>query len=342
MINQRTNIEITVPKLSLLVLIILAATSCNPTKYVPTDELLLSRNNLMIEKGSEPLPATLNSSALKPYIRQQPNKRIFGSRFHLGLYNLSDIEKEKWPHGWLRKIGEEPIIFDPLSADRSRDQLASYLSSKGYFNALVDDSVKVNRQEAEVFYTVIPGKPYTIANIRYEIQDTTLYSRVIMDTVNCLIERGMTYDVDLMRAERQRLERYIRDIGYYSFSAENIFFRVDSSLMSRQVDVQYVVTRKSTLDSQGRLVYSNHIRHRIRDVYVFPEFDPRQALTGGEEYALTFDTTYFEGIHFVSPPGKSPVKQEVIKQSLYISPGSPFSITNTDQKQAHPKAPCGL
>lgn len=335
MINQRTNIEITVPNLSLLVLIILAATSCNPTKYVRTDELLLSRNNLVIEKGSEPLPATLNSGAMKPYIRQQPNKRIFGSRFHLGLYNLSDIEKEKWPHGWLRKIGEEPVIFDPLSADRSRDQLESYLSSKGYFDALVDDTVKVNRQEAEVFYTVSPGKPYTIANIRYEIQDTTLYSRVIMDTVNCLIERGMPYDVDIMRAERQRLERYIRDIGYYSFSAENIFFRIDSSLMSRQVNVQYVVTRRSILDSQGRLVYSNHIRHRIRDVYVFPEFDPRQALTGGEEYALTFDTTYFEGIHFVSPPGKTFIKPEVIKQSLYISPGSPFSITNTEQTQAH-------
>ncbi|MCK7530395.1 MAG: hypothetical protein MZV63_04750 [Marinilabiliales bacterium] len=105
---------------------------------------------------------------MRRYIRQRPNKRIsWFSWFHLGLYNLSLIsKKEKWPHGWLGKIGEEPIIFDPLSADRSRDQLASYLSPKGYFNALVDDSVKVNRQEAEVFYTVTPGKPYTIGNIR--------------------------------------------------------------------------------------------------------------------------------------------------------------------------------
>jgi hypothetical protein len=313
----------------------LAATSCNPTKYVPSDELLLSRNNLVVEKSKEPMPAPLNSSDMKPYIRQQPNKRIFGSRFHLGLYNLSNIEKEKWPHGWLRRIGEEPVVFDPIATERSRDQLAGYLASKGYFNAIVEDTIEVKKQEAEVSYKVIPGRPYIIANISYDIQDTTFYSLVIMDTVNCLFERGMAYDVDLLRAERQRLERYIRDIGYYSFSAEDIFFRVDSSLMNHQVSVQYVVTKKSILDSQGGLTTRNHIRHRIRDVYVFPEFEPREALTGGEEYALTFDTTYFEGIHFVSPPGKSPVKHEVIKQSLYISPGSPFSITNTDQTQAH-------
>jgi outer membrane protein assembly factor BamA len=111
---------------------------------------------------------------MKPYIRQQPNKKIFGVRFHLGLYNLSNLEKEKWPHGWLRRIGEEPVILDEVAAERSAGQIQSYLWSKGFFNARVTDTVRSAGAEAKVVYDVSPGKPYTIADIRYDIQDSVL------------------------------------------------------------------------------------------------------------------------------------------------------------------------
>ena len=92
--------------LIILLPLFLLISSCNPTKYVPQDQTLL--NNNYIELGRE----GLNKSDLVPYIKQKPNKRIFGARFHLGLYNLSNIDKEKWPHGWLRKIGEGPVVYD--------------------------------------------------------------------------------------------------------------------------------------------------------------------------------------------------------------------------------------
>ena len=110
MIQPKANIKITGPKLFLLAIIIFTAASCNPTKYVPSGDLLLNSNELAVNAGSDPLPATVSRSAMKPYIRQQPNKKIFGVRFHLGIFNLSDITREKWPHGWLRRIGEEPVI----------------------------------------------------------------------------------------------------------------------------------------------------------------------------------------------------------------------------------------
>ena len=332
--DQRTNIKITVPKLCMLLIIIFTAASCNPTKYVPSGDVLLNKNNLIIEGTDEPLPATVTRGAMKPYIKQQPNKKIFGTRFHLGLYNLSDIEREKWPHGWLRKIGEEPVIFDPVSATRSAEQIKSYLWSKGFFNASVTDTVRTEKDEAIVYFNVVPGKPYTIADIRYEIQDSMLYGLVILDTVNCKIERGMIYDVDLLQNERQRLERFIRDVGFYAFSTEDIYFRVDSSLMNRQVNVYYVVSRKSSLDSQGRLVYTNHNMYRIRDVYVFPEFDPKLTLIDGEKYTQTFDTSYYKGIYYVAPPGRTLIKPEVINQMLYVTPGSLFSLSGSEQTQA--------
>ncbi len=104
--------------------------------------------------------------------------------------------------------------------------------------------------------------------------------------------------------------------------------------MNHQVNVYYVVSRKSSLDSQGRIEYSNHRMYHIRDVYVFPEFDPKQALTNGEQYKLSFDTTYYKGIYYVSPPGRYLIKPEVLSQFLYVSPGALFSLTNTEQTQS--------
>ena len=190
--------------------------------------------------------------------------------------------------------------------------------------------MRSSKGEAKVQYDINPGRPYTIADIRYDIQDSLLYGLVMIDTANCTIERGMIYDVDLLQRERLRLERFIRDRGFYTFSTENIYFRIDSALMNRQIIVQYVVSRRTTFDRQGRPVYSNHQMYRVRDIYVFPDFDPRLALTEGEAYTSNFDTTFFNGIHFIAPPGRMLVKPEVLAQALYVTPGSLFSLTNVD------------
>lgn len=335
MIHQRANIEITGPKLFLLAIIIFTLASCNPTKYVPSGDLLLNSNELAISTEDQVLPATVSRGAMKPYIRQQPNKKIFGVRFHLGLYNLSDLEKEKWPHGWLRRIGEEPVIFDEVAADRSAGQIQSYLWSKGFFNARVNDTVSIKDKEAKVVYDVTPGRPYIISDIRYEIQDSVLRGLVMIDTANCTIERGMIYDVDLLQSERRRLERFIRDIGFYTFSTENIYFRIDSSLMRHQVIVNYVVSPEVTIDGLGRRSVTPHRMYRIRDIYVYPDFDPRSALTGGTDYTATLDTSFYRGIYYVSPPGRTLVKPEVLTQAIYISPGSLYSVTNAEMTQQH-------
>ena len=59
--------------------LILLLSSCNPTKYVPQDETLLDKNQITINKEG------ISRGDLEPLVKQKPNKRIFGVRFHLGL-----------------------------------------------------------------------------------------------------------------------------------------------------------------------------------------------------------------------------------------------------------------
>jgi len=330
-----TNIKIRISFPLTALCLILIASGCNPTKYVSEGNLLLSKNQIVLNAGKKELPSSISSKTLKPYVKQVPNKRIFGARFHLALYNLSNINKTNWFHKWLRNIGEEPVIYDKVSADKSGAQIASYLKSKGYFDTRVDETTQIIKKEAKVYYNITPGKPYRIRDIKYEISDTALTGLITMDTINCLMEKGTVYDVDLLQKERQRLERFIRNIGYYTFSAEDIFFKIDSTLGTHEVDIFYNVSRKPSLDEQGKLIYTPHKLYRVKDVFIFPQFDPKVALREGESYISGFDTVNYEGLNFISPPGRPYIKPSIIKQSMYVMPGSLFNVTNTELSQSH-------
>ena len=315
--------------LYLLFLLVPVIFSCNPTKYVPQGETLLNNNYIKIDREG------INKSDLVPYVKQKPNKKIFGARFHLGLYNLSNLDKEKWPHSWLRKIGEEPVIFDKYSADKSREQLEDYIGSKGFFDSRVSDSIRTVKRKSDVFYNVNLKEPYTIRNVYYEIADTNMQTLFDFDSLNCLIQRGRPYDADILQAERARFERYVKNHGFYSFSTDHIAFRVDSTIGNRQVNLYYEIHNFQKTDNYNRIIYVPHSAYQIKNVYIYPDFVPKDVLEGGESYLKSLDTVNYNGYYFISGQKNSVIKYDLILQSLYLKPGSGYSITNTEQTQSH-------
>jgi outer membrane protein assembly factor BamA len=306
------------------------AISCNPTKYVPEDQTLLDRNELIIK------PQEIKKADLLPYIRQKPNDRIFGARFYLGLYNLSNIDKTKWPHGWLRQIGEEPVIFDPNAAAQSADQLKSFIASKGYFDSSVADSINTEDRRTTVHYNIRLLPPYTIRKVNFEITDSVIATYFFFDSVNCLIQPGKPYDVNLMQQERARFERHIRDQGFYAFSREFITFDVDTTVGDRKVDIYYNIRNNLTVDKFNRETVLPHNTYRIRNIYIYPDYDPGSALQRGEGYIQRLDTIEYNGYYFITSRTEKPfIKFDLILQTLYLRPGLDYSLSNTDQTQAH-------
>jgi hypothetical protein len=303
--------------------------SCNPTKYVPEGETLLDANYIKVNQ------AGVKPANLEPYVKQKPNKKIFGARFHLGLYNLSNIEKEKGIHKWLREIGEEPVIFDPYSATKSAGQLKSYVSSKGYFDGKVSETVETVKRKSSVYYKLDLTTPYTVRNITYEIADSNLKMLYTFDSINKVIDRGKPYDVDVLQQERLRFERFVRDHGFYQFSSDYITFEVDSTVGNRQVDINLVVKNFSKTDENNNVIQVPHSIYKIKNIYIYPEFVPRDALEEGEAYFRNLDTTFYEGYYFIGTGKKPEIKYDFIIQALYVKPGATYNLTNTEQSQAH-------
>jgi outer membrane protein assembly factor BamA len=251
------------------------------------------------------------------------------------LYNLSNINKNKWPHNWLRNIGEEPVIYDPYATLKSKEQIKSYVASKGYFDGHVSDTVKTANKKSDVSYNVDLLRPYTIRKLTFEIADSNIRKLFFFDSVNCVIVRGKSYDVDVLQAERTRFERYIRDHGFYGFSSDYIWFGIDSTIGNRQVDIKYNIKPFTRLDVNGSVITGPFAVYTVKNIYIFPDFVPKDALAGGETYFRSLDTTFYRGYYFITSKKRPDVKYDLIIQSLYLNAKLVYSVSGTEQTRAH-------
>lgn len=188
---------------------------------------------------------------------------------------LKDKTEPTWRESWLES-GEPPAILDSLLIRTSRDQIQRFLFSKGYFQARVFDSVKVDtkHKEAEVFYRLQAGKPTLIRRITYHIEDRTLEYYVLQDTFYSSLHAGMRYDADALTKERDRIVRAQRDNGYYRFGPESIFMNVDTNIAGNWLDVEINIKKFAYRpEDADTLLFADHTRYYIQNIYVITDYE---------------------------------------------------------------------
>ncbi|MFH1319434.1 MAG: BamA/TamA family outer membrane protein [Bacteroidota bacterium] len=161
-----------------LLIVILSAMACNPTKRLADNEYLLIKNIIKKEtpKGIKFSRADykIEKEKLANCIKQKPNRKIFGIfRINLAVYNFTNRKKHMHKHRQQenkdttltdvnetelnppdnvqplliegsekrgKTAGEPPIILDTSLTKKSVLQIKLFLNSKGYFNSTVKDS----------------------------------------------------------------------------------------------------------------------------------------------------------------------------------------------------------
>lgn len=298
--------------------------SCKPTKYVPENQYLFRKHKIEIDNKR------FKKDELDSYVRQRPNKKLLGVRFYLGVYNLSNREKNRWPHTWFRKIGEEPVIYDPFATEKTTRQLELFLHNKGYYNAIVSDTLIAHKQRAKVIYQIKTKKPYRIRRVKYNIEDSLLVETILTDTTQSVLKNNKIFDVDLLQQERGRIEKLLKNKGYNNFTREYIFFEADTAIGNKGVDLTIGIKKYVQRISENNVIIREHPQFRINNVFVYMNFDPREALANPSAYHGLFDTVTYRSLHLLHR-GEMPVNPRIIAQSTFIAPGDLFSQENVDR-----------
>ena len=219
----------------ILVVLLLAilSTSCSVVRFVGNDELFLKETKVV----SANQKAT-KSLMLDDYILQTPNSKWFGAKIPLKLYCLGGVDTTNWATRLFRKIGQDPIIYNPEKAERTIQDLRQVLYNEGYMHNEIQLVKDIKGKKVTVSYLVDPGTQFTIRNIERKVEDPVLRQLLCHeDTLNSLLQHGMPFNINRLNEERSRIATRLRNIGYYKFYKELITFVADTCQGSTEVDI---------------------------------------------------------------------------------------------------------
>ncbi|MFW0737830.1 BamA/TamA family outer membrane protein [Flavobacterium sp. T12S277] len=240
---------------------------CSNTKYLPEGDLLYTggsvtvKDSILKKKERKELESELND-----LLRPKPNKQFLGLRPKLWFYNMAgEPKKQKGIRYWLRtKVGEPPVLFSKVDLDYNAAVLRNFTENRGYFKTRVSADSTVSDKRATAEYTVVPKKQYTIKSVIFP-DDSLAMSRIIgRSSRRSLLKVGQPYDLDVIKAERERIDARLKEKGYYYFNPDYLLAQVDSSKGDHEVKIRLVI--KADTPPKALTAY------KINKVIVYPNF----------------------------------------------------------------------
>jgi len=208
--------------------------------------------------------------------------------------------------------GEPLIYFDSLATQKSVASINNYIVSKGWFNGSSNYNVKYFRSRAYITYPINLKTPYIIDSIYYNIKDTKVDSLVRISGTK-LLKNGQQYDQLNLTKERDNIETYLKNNGYFNFTKQYIKYQIDTTLGDHKVAIKLAIllpTEETT-----------HPYYRI-DSVIFTTDASLQKATNTTRINEDYDGITYR--YF-----KPNYSKKVLNRKMFIKPGLMYSKENT-------------
>ncbi|MCJ7933298.1 MAG: BamA/TamA family outer membrane protein [Chryseobacterium sp.] len=302
-----------------------AVISCSNTRFLKEGQMLYTGAEVKIENDTISKKERKDlQSALEANLTPKPNSTFLGMRPKLYFYNITkEPKKDKGFNYWLKyKIGEKPVLLGDVDREFNKDIIENYSENKGYFNARATYDTVLKNKKAQVIYTVRPGSRYLIDGVKFQ-KDSTLVNQEIQSlTKRTLLKNGKPFDLDVIKAERERIDNGLKERGFYYFHPDNIIVQADSTV-SKNHKVELNVKLKDNTPDLATQQFS------IDKVVVFPNYNIQDVKDG--KYTIPMDkdslSKYaFDDIYVIDPQHK--FKPKIFDRALYFKKGDLYNRSN--------------
>jgi outer membrane protein assembly factor BamA len=286
--------------------------ACNSSKYLTDGEVLYTGADVKIKSSGKTPPGKEIKAELNDLLRPTPNSKLLGIRFKLWVYNaVGPTKKQKGIKHWLRtKVGEPPVLASPSAMAKNRAVLQNRLENRGYFHDTVTLDTSIKDKKLKATYTALVGDQYKIRNVKYAGDSTDIGLLMQRMAKRSLLKPGDAYDLDVIKAERTRIDAHFKQKGFYYFAPDFIIATVDSTIGDHKIDI--TVSVKKSTPPKAKDVY------HINDIIVFADYS-----LNTDTSLIQKGTQKYDGYTIVDPANK--FKPAIFSRALVFKKGAIYN-----------------
>ena len=124
--------------------------------------------------------------------------------------------------------------------------LQNYLQNIGYFQAVASGDTIVKRRKGHAYYTLTPGQVYTIKEVNFETDSSSLGKAIKQTQPKTILLPGDPFNLDVIKGERERIDAILKEEGYYFFNPDVLILEADSTIGNDKVNMFLNGKRKHT------------------------------------------------------------------------------------------------
>jgi outer membrane protein insertion porin family len=298
--------------LPVLMLILLSA--CSGLRKLPEDERLYTGAEIELEHSEKIRRKKKKdiSEIAERAVRPEPNRSFLGIRPRLWMYQVAGENPDSWLGKWIKKKGSPPVLIRHVRPEVTTAIIDARLYNNGIFESYTEYEIVEKKRTAKIVYTSHIHTPYKISEVKYSIFIDSLNVLVQSVKDNSLIEPGEDYNLDILKAERERIDLFLKHRGYFYFSPDYLIYLADTSEADRSVSL--------TLILKGGIPESAIRVYRIHDVFIDQDFSLSEEIV-----ERTKDTVRHQDYVFRRRESGMNIKPEAILNSVFIRKGEIYS-----------------
>jgi hypothetical protein len=235
-----------------VLILLLLLNSCNIYRYVPKDDYLFTGSNITFVKKSKENSDVKSELMSKTF--PLPNQRILLLRLPLMSYSISSHSEKKFINYYLHeKFGEPPVLLSQTNPSDMRRRMEAQLNDLGYLNGTLHDSIIRDGRKAHINFQIELKERYLMDTITFPTDSSDLSKAIAASGRRTILKKGVPFTLDAVKTERERINLYLRNRGFFFFSADFLILEADTNHKNR---VCGRMTVKPDIPKQAAAMYT--------------------------------------------------------------------------------------
>lgn len=302
------------------VVMALLLSGCSAMKMVPDNEVLYTDSNIKLIPAGRVRAKKKIKELLDANILPKPNSTILGMRPGLWFFYKAGNPEKKGLRSFMKnKLGQAPVYMRDIDPEEISKVLHAHLINNGYFLSEVTSEVAIRDKKGTVTYTAHVHRPYRIRDITFPRMDT-LFTNIDSVKDDSFLKSGQRYNLERLKAEQERIEEALENLGFFYFDDRHLIFEADSTVGDRQVDL--MLSLEPGVPEKAKRIY------RVGEISIFPDYT-----LSDDTLSLSTDTAMVDGFHYIDH--QKNYRPETITKVINFRPGKIYRNIDREYSLRH-------